>query len=268
MLTRTAVLAMLVTVLGSAGSYPAPGRACSSYLVEDQGYRLLVDCGNGSVANLLQRVRADSIAAVVITHRHVDHMADLVGLYHLLRFHGGRKERLPVYAPSAVLEVMEALLPGDDALHDVCRFETVHAGHRLSLGPLDVSLFAADHPVETVAMRVESAGGRLAYSADSGPTPELARCAAGADLFLCESTWAVPIAGRPAHLHLDAREAGEIAAHAGVGSLVLTHVAYPGTGARAVREARATFGGTIIEACDLHDHVVGSLPPPRAFPRD
>ena len=257
---------MRLTVLGSAGSYPAPGRACSSYMVEDQGYRLLVDCGNGSLANLMLRVRVDSIAAAVITHRHVDHMADLVGLYHLLRFHGEREERLPVYAPPDVLEVMEALLPGDDALHDVCQFETVHAGDRLSLGPLDVSLFAADHPVETVAMRVESTGVRLAYSADSGPTPELARCAAGADLFLCESTWAVPIGSRPAHLHLDAREAGEIATNAGVGSLVLTHVAYPGTGARAVLEARATFGGTVIEACDLDDHVVGSPFRPQAAP--
>ena len=248
---------MRLTVLGSAGSYPAPGRACSSYMVEDQGYRLLVDCGNGSLANLMQRVRVDSIAAAVITHRHVDHMADLVGLYHLLRFHGGRTERLPVYAPSAVLEIMEALLPGDDALHDVCRFETVRAGDRLSLGPLDVSLFAADHPVETVALRVESEGARLAYSADSGPTPELARCAAQADLFLCESTWAVPFDGRPAHLHLSAREAGELAAQAGVGTLVLTHIAYPGTGEQAVREARATFDGTVVEACDLRDHPVG-----------
>jgi len=208
----------------------------------------------------------DSIAAVVITHRHVDHMADLVGLYHLLRFQSRRTERLPVYAPSAVLEVMEALLPGDDALHDVCRFETVCAGDRLSLGPLDVALFAADHPVETVALRLESEGARLAYSADSGPTPELVRCAAQADLFVCESTWATPFDGRPAHLHLTAREAGELAAHAGVGTLVLTHVAYPGTGAQAVREARTAFTGTVVAAYDLHEHAVGPGAAPGAIP--
>lgn len=253
---------MRLTVLGSAGSYPAPARACSSYLLEHDGYRLLVDCGNGSLANLMQRAEVDSVSAVVVTHRHVDHMADLVGLYHLLRFHGERTERLPVFAPAAVIDVMAALLPGDDALHDVCRFERVSAGRHLSLGPLEVSLFQADHPVETVAMRVEAGGASLAYSADSGPTPELARCAAGADLFLCESTWTVPFPGRPPHLHLSAPEAGELAAAAGVGVLVLTHVAFPGTGPEAAREARATFGGTIVAADDLQDHVVGSGPPP------
>jgi ribonuclease BN (tRNA processing enzyme) len=252
------VLALRVTVLGSAGSYPAPGRACSSYLVEEKGYRLLVDCGNGSLANLMQRAPIDSIAAVVVTHRHVDHMADLVGLYHLIRFHGERTARVPVYAPPAVREVMEALLPGDDVLHDVCQFEPVHAGDQLSLGPLDVALFAADHSVETVALRLESEGARLAFSADSGPTPELARCAARADLFVCESTWTVPFEGRPAHLHLTARDAGELATQAGVGTLVLTHVAYPGTGAQAVHESRASFAGTVVAAHDRQVHVVGS----------
>jgi ribonuclease BN (tRNA processing enzyme) len=166
----------------------------------------------------------------------------------------------------AVREVMEALLPGDDALHDICRFVTVSAGDRLSLGPIDVSLYAADHPVETVALRMESDGARLAYSADSGPTSELARCAAGADLFLCESTWPLPADSRPAHLHLTAREAGELAADAGVGTLVLTHIAYPGTGPQAVRAARATFAGTIIEARDLHTHAVGRGDPPKDAP--
>lgn len=249
---------MRMTVLGSAGSYPAPGHACSSYLVESQGYRLLVDCGNGSLANLMQLADLDSVSAVVVTHRHVDHMADLVGLYHLRRFHGEQSERLPVYAPASVFDVMDALLPGDDVLRDVCRFETVSAGQRLALGPLDVSLFAADHPVETVAMRVESDGARLAYSADSGPTPELARCAQDADLLLCESTWTAPHPGRPAHLHLAAPEAGELAAAAHVGVLVLTHVAFPGTGAQAAQGARETFAGTVVAAEDLQVHEVGA----------
>ena len=43
---------MKLTVLGCAGSFPGPDSACSAYLVEADGFRLLVDFGSGSLSAL------------------------------------------------------------------------------------------------------------------------------------------------------------------------------------------------------------------------
>jgi ribonuclease BN (tRNA processing enzyme) len=43
---------MRLTVLGCAGSFPGPESACSAYLVEADGFRLLIDFGSGSLSAL------------------------------------------------------------------------------------------------------------------------------------------------------------------------------------------------------------------------
>ncbi len=43
---------MKLTVLGCAGSFPAPDSACSSYQLEADGFRLLIDFGTGSLSAL------------------------------------------------------------------------------------------------------------------------------------------------------------------------------------------------------------------------
>ena len=62
-----------VTVLGSAGSHPGNGRACSSYLVSAGDHHLLLDCGNGVFAKMRQRADYTEVDAVLISHLHADH---------------------------------------------------------------------------------------------------------------------------------------------------------------------------------------------------
>src|SRR5215216_3108402 len=74
----TSILGMMrLTVLGGCGAYPAAGQACSGYLVESEGFRLLVDPGYATVPRLLERTAADRVDAVFVTHGHPDHCADL-----------------------------------------------------------------------------------------------------------------------------------------------------------------------------------------------
>ena len=68
---------MRLTVLGGCGAWPDAGQACSGYLVEHDGFRLLLDLGYATVPRLLERVPADQVDAVFISHRHPDHCADL-----------------------------------------------------------------------------------------------------------------------------------------------------------------------------------------------
>ena len=55
---------MRLTVLGGCGAWPAAGQACSGYLLEQDGFRLLVDPGYAVVPRLLELARgADLLLA-------------------------------------------------------------------------------------------------------------------------------------------------------------------------------------------------------------
>ena len=69
---------MRLTVLGGCGAWPAAGQACSGYLLEQDGFRLLVDPGYAIVPRLLELIDAAEVDAVLVSHGHPDHCADLL----------------------------------------------------------------------------------------------------------------------------------------------------------------------------------------------
>jgi ribonuclease BN (tRNA processing enzyme) len=248
-----------LTVLGSAGSHTGPGSACSGYLFQADGRQLLVDCGNGSTANLQLVTRFEDLDAILITHRHIDHCIDLIGMYYGLRFHPEGRKRIDLHAAPEVVDTLTSLLSNDSALgfHDVFDVHEVRGGDHLEVGPMDIELADSIHPVPTVAVAVRADGVRVVYSSDSAGGDGLRDFARGADLFLCEATWQGDADAYPAGLHLTAREAGRIASAAGVDRLVLTHIL--GSLDRGVSRAEAaeTFSGELELADDLRSWVLG-----------
>lgn len=243
---------MKLTVLGSAGTHCGPGRACSSYLVEAEGTRLLLDCGNGSQANLYQHADVADLDAILISHLHADHFADVYGLYYALRFHPGGPASVPLIGPAGAEAFITQLLPEESAQTFSRHLPTsvAQAGETLSIGALRVTLFASAHPLETLASRVEADGQVLAYSADSGPTEQLVACARDADLFVCDGSWLEPHEAHPRDLHMTGRQAGQQAAAAGAARLLITHV-YPTIDPQdVVAEATEVFGGEVLAAVD------------------
>src|SRR5229473_1612859 len=104
---------MRLTVLGACGAWPEAGQACSGYLVEQDGFRLLVDLGYATVPRLLKRVTADQVDAVFISHGHPDHCADLSPLLRARALRDDPPAPLPVYAlPGAVDAVLALDRPG------------------------------------------------------------------------------------------------------------------------------------------------------------
>jgi ribonuclease BN (tRNA processing enzyme) len=81
-----------VTVLGSCGAFPEPGRACSGFAVDWDGYRLVLDLGYATLPRLLAHWPDGELDAVAITHEHPDHCVDLHGLFRM-RFYGTRPGR-------------------------------------------------------------------------------------------------------------------------------------------------------------------------------
>jgi ribonuclease BN (tRNA processing enzyme) len=247
------VVGFELTVLGSAGSHTGPGSVCSGYLFRADGHQLLVDCGNGASANLQRYTRFEDLDAILVTHRHVDHCIDLIGMYYGLRFHEDGGKHIDLYAADEVVDTLTSLLSGDSALgfREVFDVNEVAGDDRFEVGPMRVALTESIHPVPTVSVAVEYGGVRVVYSSDSAGGEGLRDFARGADLFLCEATWQGHAADHPEGLHLTACDAGRLATEAEVERLVLTHVL--GSLDREVSRAEAaeTFGGPLEVAHDL-----------------
>jgi ribonuclease BN (tRNA processing enzyme) len=236
-----------VTVIGCSGSFPGPDSPASSYLIEADGFALVLDLGNGALGSL-QRFRSlYEIDAVCISHLHADHCLDLCGYWVARTYRpSGPVPRIPVYGPADTAARMARAydLEPDPGMSGTFEFRTLRRGP-YEIGPFRVTTALMPHPVEAYAFRIEHDGRTLAYSGDTGASEELVELASGADLFLCEASF-LDGPSLPSDLHLTAREAAEHAARAGVGRLVLTHLVPWNDPAMSLKEAKAGgYGGPI-----------------------
>ncbi|HEV7896563.1 MAG TPA: MBL fold metallo-hydrolase [Planosporangium sp.] len=238
---------MRLTIVGCAGSFPGPESACSAYLVEADGFRLLIDFGVGSLSALQRYSGLYAVDAVLLTHLHADHIFDACSYVVARRYApGGALPPIPMYAPSGAPERLATAYGGPDErpADDVYSFYALQPG-TFPIGPFQVTVDRVNHPIETYGVRVEHGGRVLAYSADTAPCEALVRLAHGADAFLCEASYLDGV-DNPPDLHLTGREAGEHAAKAGVGRLLLTHlVAAWGDELSTVEAASSAYAGPV-----------------------
>jgi len=240
---------MDLTVVGCSGSFPGPDSSASCYLVSADGFSLLIDLGNGALGSL-QRYRApEDIDAVLLSHLHADHCLDMCS-YQVFRtfYPSGALPRIPVYGPAGAADRLDRAAGGDSGhpVSDAFDFVTLTPG-TIQIGPVTVVADHMNHPVQTFGLRLEHGGKVIAYSADTGPTERLVTLAAGADVLLCEASFAEG-PDLPLDLHLTARQAGEHATRAGVAKLVLTHIMPWNSKDAARAEAGSTFDGDVALA--------------------
>lgn len=247
-----------LTVLGGCGAWPEPGRACSGFVLEHNGFRVVLDLGYGTLPRLLALLKspvADGVNAVIITHRHPDHMIDLHGLFRARWFGSRGSPAIPLYAPPGVLERVAALEDdGNDAVRKVFDWYEIPADTQ-QLGPFTLQTLPLPHFVPNVGIRLSCAEFTVAYTGDTGPDPALAELGRTADLFIVEATSrnqqpGTPLAPPGPQLDMSARDAGAAAAAAGAGRLMLTHF-WPGNDReQSRREAAHVFSGEILLADD------------------
>ncbi|WIX82330.1 MBL fold metallo-hydrolase [Amycolatopsis carbonis] len=241
---------MRLTILGCSGSVPGPNTAASGYLLEAEGFRLGLELGNGAFAQLQTVCDPFDLDALVLSHLHSDHCADVNSLTVLRRYHPAppypaRPRQLPLYAPAdAPTRLANAYAADADEraavdLSDVYAFHTLRE-ETVRIGPFDVTAAVVQHPTPAFGLRISYGGAFLAYTGDTGPCTALGELADGVDVLLSEASW-TDAADRPDGVHLSGKQAGELAKDAGVGRLLLTHIA-PWTDSRAVlAEAAAVF---------------------------
>jgi ribonuclease BN (tRNA processing enzyme) len=248
-------------VLGKSPSWQDAGGACSGYLVQAEGYALLLDCGNGVFSKLRRVCDYVDVDAVLISHLHADHFLDIVPFSYALTY-APRQQPVPVagwpgtttparpqlYAPLGAAELFRRIVRcwGDeDLIESAFELHEYGANDELSIGPLCASFCEVPHYTLTHAVDLVSGGGRrLTYSADCSPNDDLVRFAHDTDLLLIEATLPRPertgVRG-----HLTPAEAGEHARRAGARRIVITHFSDELDPDWAREEARRAFGGPV-----------------------
>ena len=239
---------MKLTIVGCAGSFPRADAACSAYLVEAEGFRLLLDMGNGALGALQRHIGLYDLDALLVSHLHGDHCFDTCSYVVARRYAPtAPMPPLPVYAPAGTLARFARAyeIEPEQARLDEVYDERVLACGKLEIGPFRLTVDRMDHPVETYGVRVEYDGRALTYSADSGPCDELLGLARGADVFLCEASFTTT-RDNPPNLHMTGAEAGEYATRAGAGRLLLTHLTAWSDPEQTLAEAEDIYDGDVV----------------------
>jgi ribonuclease BN (tRNA processing enzyme) len=176
----------------------------------------------------------------VISHQHPDHWSDIEHLAVASKWVIGRTG-IPVFAPDGVRSLLRV-----GAAVDVFDWHTVGGGDRIEVGAMALSFSETDHVETTLAVRVDSGGRSVGYSADTGSGWQLSALGEGLHLALCEATFLVD--KEDTIPHLSANQAGRMARDAAVERLVITHV-WPRVDRELARaEASASFGGDVTVA--------------------
>jgi ribonuclease BN (tRNA processing enzyme) len=250
---------MELTVLGCSGSGPGPESPSSGYLVRAGDRSLVLDLGNGTLGALQRHLDPFRLDALLLSHLHPDHCADVASLVVYRRYHPNppyppTEHRLPLLGPAETADRLTAQYAtcaherGHEDLSDVFEVRPVADHGETEVAGFTLRSRLGVHPCEAYATRVEHGGRSLVYSGDTGACPALVELSRGADVLLCEATW--PDRGpkgepQPPGIHLSGREAGEHASAAGVGRLLLTHIAVWYDPEEVLAEAKAAFDGPV-----------------------
>ncbi|GMQ98990.1 MAG: MBL fold metallo-hydrolase [Acidimicrobiia bacterium] len=242
--------AVRLTVLGSNASAPSRSNPGSGYLLDIDGFSVLLDAGPGVFMNLAEIMDPGLVDAVLISHTHVDHCADVLGLFTYMAYGPSGPTPIPVYGPAGLRDRLAAFAgagPGHP-FDDVLEFHAQTPGDRTEIGPADVSWGEAIHPVPALVSRIAVGSGSLVFSGDTGPGGDLLEMAGGATLLLCEATLQGIRDESTYDYHLTASDAGEIASWAGVDELALTHIPSNLDPQLSIEQAAGAFAGLVTYA--------------------
>lgn len=247
--------------LGTAASVPVPGR-CNTSLVVDDGRELtLVDASDAPFRRVAEAgLDPERLAQLIITHEHADHVFGLPSLLQSL-WVAGRREPLAVYALAETWPLLDRLI-------DVFRFRSwansfplerrvIRTGSRPFLETPTLAAWAAEsrHSVPTAALRFESGGQVVSYSADTAPIQSVVDLAQGSNLLIHEATF---LAGHDEEAtrvgHSTPAQAARAASEAGVRCLHLVH--FTPTAPEELellrQQASRFYGGPISVPSDLN----------------
>lgn len=243
---------MHLTILGSGTLVPREIRASPGYFLRTDHYNILIDCGPGTLRQLV-KAGGDyrDIDVLLFSHQHPDHVTDFPAFLQALNYTPGfeRKKPLTILARRGFSEFYNdviALLP---SIAPVSYEITINESFAVRLTNLDIKTCDGNHSDSSIMMKfIDNQGCSFVYTGDTGPGAMVEEFAHGAGVLVTECSHPED---KLKGIHLTPRTAGMLAKNAKVERLVLSHM-YPTIDAVDLAgEMRKYYTGELIIARDL-----------------
>ena len=252
-------------------------RANASLLIEHDTTAVLLDCGGGSLRQLIAGDKSLSdITAIAISHLHHDHVLGLAELFgRLIALNAGTPP--PVYGPRGIADFMERvrelvrpLARREESAVDAVHGEELAPGHQLTIGTLQLEPFEVQHApnLQSFGWRASAEGKTVVYSGDTAAVDGIMVSAtADSDLLIHDAFSTLTLErliqsrrGDPAlqerlrtlfpRIHGVATEVGRLATAAHVARLVSTSISPFEDVATLEAEVRSGYSGRLSTAED------------------
>lgn len=217
-------------------NYSSAGISTSIFL-DFSGDRLVLDCGDGCVRDMMEVERilkergtapmkrnlkeaGEAIKGLVISHPHYDHYSGLLTLLNFLQLLG-RETPFPIFYPQGS-EAVESMVDHftdhlwEEPLFDIDLVPMEH-GEEFEIDGVHLFCISSEHrhsrpgavggPVPALTFRFRMGGETIVYSGDTGDPAPVRELAEGADLVIIETTFPEPGFGADGvHLTVDQAE--------------------------------------------------------------
>lgn len=243
-----------VIVLGSGTRVLLKDHSMSGYAMLAPESFLLLDCGDGVIRRGLEaNLPMVFVDAILISHLHLDHIADLPPLLWALHGEGHQRANRPLHlcGPPGFRDFFQGMigLYGDWILRIPCEIVVRDTlGERFSIGSWRIQSYGMEHGLPANGYRVETHDRIIAYTGDTGPCEHVVEMAHAADLLISECSFPN---GRESGTHLTAGEVGRLAAQAQCKRVLLSHLYPDALQAGVVGQCREHFSGGIELSHDL-----------------
>jgi ribonuclease BN (tRNA processing enzyme) len=246
---------MEITFLGTGVAIPQRGRVQSGVLVKLEEKPLLIDCGSGVLSRFPDtNISHTQVDTVLLSHLHLDHVADLICLLKANWLRG--KTNMRIYGPEGTEEWFSKVLDAYEYIQDEVDVDITELLPGKEFTPegfdCEITCTAGVHSVPALAYRVTAEDGEFVYSGDTEPSREILELAAEADLLIHECSFP---SGVKVTNHSTPSTLAELLDEyrQEIGSICLTHF-YPdmwGHEKEAVYRLKGYFDGEVILAEDL-----------------
>ena len=210
---------MRLTILGTGSALLSPTRLQTGAVVEHADDTLLVDCGSG-IAHRLAQSETDyrDIDTVLLTHTHLDHVADLPTLAKARLLDG--HETFTIVGPQGTRDVCDSLFAVDDLADRLCLTvrELSPGTDPFTVDEFEIERAPTDHLKPGYAYRFD---GRLTIAGDTAPTESVCTLADGSNVLVHECAYPD---GTESPGHSTPTALGQLLADVDVNRVLLTHL--------------------------------------------